>query len=102
MIRAFALHLGQPSIPIMIPRLHGATQRFGGQVRGRVDAGTVVVGTLMPGCKTVKRVSKRMKILTDRMCVTSLLSPSYTVTILATTELRLTPIYQVVMHRHES
>ena len=31
-----------------------------------------------------------------------ILSPSYTVTILATTELRLTPIYQVVMHRHES
>ena len=30
------------------------------------------------------------------------LSPSYTVTILATMELRLTPIYQVVMHRHES
>ena len=30
------------------------------------------------------------------------LSPGYTVTILATTELRLTPIYQVVMHRHES
>ena len=30
------------------------------------------------------------------------LSPSYTFTILATAELRLTPIYQVVMHRHES
>ena len=36
----------------------------------------------------------------DSCC--DLLSPSYTVTILAMTELRLTPIYQVVMHRHES
>ena len=30
------------------------------------------------------------------------LSPSYTFTILATVEQQLTPIYQVVMHRHES
>ena len=31
-----------------------------------------------------------------------ILSPSYTFMILATVELRLTPIYQVVMHQHES
>ena len=30
------------------------------------------------------------------------LSPSYTVTILASEELRLSPIYQVVIHRHGS
>ena len=42
------------------------------------------------------------KIPFDYLTKNLLLSPSYTVTILATTELRLTPIYQGVMHRHES
>ena len=38
----------------------------------------------------------------NQQSVLNLLSPSYTFTILAMVELQLTPIYQVVMHRHES
>ena len=47
---------------------------------------------------------RKQIILITRFCngARNMLSPSYTVTGLATTELRLTPIYQVVMHRQES
>ena len=34
--------------------------------------------------------------------ISCLLSPSYTFTVLAPVELRFTPIYQIVAHRHDS
>ena len=38
----------------------------------------------------------------SKLSCMSLLSPSYTFTVLAPVELRFTPIYQIVAHRHDS
>ena len=74
---------------------------------GALDRGLKLIKQLIRvyGCILETHIRQRVEI--DEMQCRFMsghvaLGPSYTVTIFATTELRLTPIYQVVMHRHES